>query len=85
MVAQTWAQILDEPVAGAGDRRPSQGSLGVDFGYTDVWVSMGESPEQWDKWIPLLRPFQVDEHFRTLRIAVVALPDEPVHRDPSRE
>jgi ornithine carbamoyltransferase len=34
---------------------------GVDYVYTDVWVSMGEGPEEWDKRIPLLRPFQVNE------------------------
>jgi ornithine carbamoyltransferase len=33
---------------------------GVDFVYTDVWVSMGESPEVWDQRVLLLRPFQVD-------------------------
>ena len=36
-----------------------QGVAGVDFVYTDVWVSMGESPEQWDVRVPLLRPYQV--------------------------
>jgi ornithine carbamoyltransferase len=32
---------------------------GVDFVYTDVWVSMGESSEQWDTRVPLLLPYQV--------------------------
>lgn len=32
---------------------------GTDFLYTDVWVSMGEPPEEWNKRIPLLRPYQV--------------------------
>jgi len=32
----------------------------ADFLYTDVWVSMGESAEQWDKGVPLLQPYQVN-------------------------
>lgn len=32
---------------------------GVDFIYTDVWVSMGESREQWAERIKLLMPYQV--------------------------
>jgi ornithine carbamoyltransferase len=35
------------------------GVAGVDFIYTDVWVSMGESPTQWDSRLPLLLPYQV--------------------------
>jgi len=33
---------------------------GVDFVYTDVWVSMGEPPEVWAQRIPQLRPYQVN-------------------------
>jgi len=33
---------------------------GVDFLYTDVWVSMGEPAEVWDKRINLLKPYQVN-------------------------
>jgi len=32
---------------------------GVDFVYTDVWVSMGDSPEEWDVRVPLLTPYRV--------------------------
>jgi ornithine carbamoyltransferase len=32
---------------------------GVDFIYTDVWVSMGESSEIWAERIKLLQPYQV--------------------------
>jgi ornithine carbamoyltransferase len=34
--------------------------LGVDFLYTDVWVSMGEPDSVWEERIRLLRPFQVN-------------------------
>jgi ornithine carbamoyltransferase len=37
----------------------AQGVAGVDFVYTDVWVSMGEPKEVWDERIALLRPYQV--------------------------
>lgn len=33
---------------------------GVDFVYTDVWVSMGESKEKWAERIKLLMPYQVN-------------------------
>ncbi|MEH6755738.1 MAG: ornithine carbamoyltransferase [Alphaproteobacteria bacterium] len=32
---------------------------GVDFVYTDVWVSMGEPKEKWSERIKLLTPYQV--------------------------
>ena len=33
---------------------------GVDFIYTDVWVSMGEPIETWGERIDMLLPFQVN-------------------------
>ena len=36
------------------------GVAGVDFLYTDVWVSMGEPKEVWDERIALLAPYQVN-------------------------
>lgn len=33
---------------------------GVDFLYTDVWVSMGEPESEWETRIKLLRPYQVN-------------------------
>ncbi|MFZ0282700.1 MAG: ornithine carbamoyltransferase [Bacteroidales bacterium] len=33
---------------------------GVDFLYTDVWVSMGEPESVWEERIKLLRPYQVN-------------------------
>jgi ornithine carbamoyltransferase len=38
-----------------------QGVDGADFVYTDVWVSMGDSPEEWDVRVPLLIPYRVTE------------------------
>ncbi len=33
---------------------------GVDFLYTDVWVSMGEPDEVWEERIKLMMPYQVN-------------------------
>ncbi len=33
---------------------------GVDYLYTDVWVSMGEPKEVWDERVKLLKPYQVN-------------------------
>jgi ornithine carbamoyltransferase len=33
---------------------------GADFLYTDVWLSMGEPPAEWDERIDLLLPYQVN-------------------------
>ncbi|GAA3116457.1 ornithine carbamoyltransferase [Streptosporangium carneum] len=38
----------------------AEGVKGVDFLYTDVWVSMGEPKEVWDERIKLLMPYQVN-------------------------
>jgi ornithine carbamoyltransferase len=40
--------------------QPEGGVRGVDFLYTDVWLSMGESEEQWGQRIQLLLPYQVN-------------------------
>ncbi len=39
---------------------PKEAVAGVDFIYTDVWVSMGEPVETWGERIDLLLPFQVN-------------------------
>ncbi len=39
---------------------PEEGVKGVDFIYTDVWVSMGEPDEVWAKRIQKLMPYQVN-------------------------
>jgi ornithine carbamoyltransferase len=37
-----------------------EGVAGVDFLYTDVWVSMGEAADVWQERIRLLTPYQVN-------------------------
>lgn len=37
-----------------------QAVAGVDFLYTDVWVSMGDPESAWEERIELLKPFQVN-------------------------
>ena len=37
-----------------------EGVKGVDFVYTDVWLSMGEAKEKWADRIKLLMPYQVN-------------------------
>ncbi|MBK5071842.1 ornithine carbamoyltransferase [Budviciaceae bacterium CWB-B4] len=39
----------------------AQGVEGVDYLYTDVWVSMGEPKEVWKERIALLKPYQVNQ------------------------
>jgi ornithine carbamoyltransferase len=39
---------------------PAEGVRGVDYLYTDVWVSMGEDPSVWEERIRLLKPYQVN-------------------------
>jgi ornithine carbamoyltransferase len=39
---------------------PLEAVAGVDFIYTDVWVSMGEPIESWGERVDLLLPFQVN-------------------------
>jgi len=38
-----------------------EGVKGVDFLYTDVWVSMGEPAEVWEERIQLLKPYQINQ------------------------
>jgi len=41
-------------------RNVDEAVKGVDFLYTDVWVSMGEPDSVWEERIDLLRPFQIN-------------------------
>ena len=73
MVAPTQLQPETEIIAAAQDLAatsgarititddPATGVAGVDFLYTDVWVSMGEPKEVWDERINLLRPYQINQ------------------------
>ncbi|ROW61643.1 ornithine carbamoyltransferase [Cronobacter malonaticus] len=38
-----------------------EGVDGVDFLYTDVWVSMGEPKEAWAERVALMKPYQVNQ------------------------
>jgi len=38
----------------------AKGVAGVDFLYTDVWVSMGEPEQAWTDRIELMKPFQIN-------------------------
>ena len=37
-----------------------EGVRGVDFVYTDVWLSMGDPESEWEERIGLMKPYQVD-------------------------
>jgi ornithine carbamoyltransferase len=53
IAAQTGARLaLTESI--------DDGVRGVDYLYTDVWVSMGEDPSVWEERVRLLRPYQVN-------------------------
>jgi len=57
--------LASERAAASGARitmteDPAEALPGVDFVITDVWVSMGESPEEWERRIALLHPYQVN-------------------------
>ncbi|MCE1164328.1 MAG: ornithine carbamoyltransferase [Bacteroidetes bacterium] len=39
---------------------PKKAVKGVDFIYTDVWLSMGEAADKWESRIKLLKPYQVN-------------------------
>ncbi len=53
IAAETGARLtLTESVA--------EGVGGVDYLYTDVWVSMGEAKEAWEQRIQLLTPYQIN-------------------------
>ncbi|WP_294911501.1 ornithine carbamoyltransferase [Tatumella sp. UBA2305] len=39
----------------------SEGVKGVDFLYTDVWVSMGEAKEAWEQRVSLMKPYQINQ------------------------
>ncbi|WP_433383935.1 ornithine carbamoyltransferase [Actinoplanes sp. CA-142083] len=57
---QTGARITQTADVNAG-------VAGCDFLYTDVWLSMGESKDQWDSRIALLKPYQIN--METVRAA----------------
>ncbi len=40
--------------------QPAEGVKGADFLYTDVWVSMGEPEEEWNRRIKMILPYQIN-------------------------
>ena len=58
---------------------PAEGVKGVDFIYTDVWVSMGEPHEVWAERIELLMPYQVNREL----LEVTGNPAREVHALPA--
>ncbi|MEV4162854.1 ornithine carbamoyltransferase [Nonomuraea dietziae] len=54
LAKQTGATVTITDDVGKGVR-------GVDYLYTDVWVSMGEPKEVWDERITLLKPYQIND------------------------
>ena len=44
----------------------NDGVKGVDFVYTDVWVSMGEPADAWEQRINLMKPYQVNRQLLEL-------------------
>ncbi|MGE0219209.1 ornithine carbamoyltransferase [Mycolicibacterium sp.] len=64
--AQDHVSMCEEFAAASGARllitdEPAKAVHGVDFIYTDVWVSMGEPVETWGQRIDELLPFQVND------------------------
>jgi ornithine carbamoyltransferase len=57
-LAATWASRTGAQVTVTDD--VDAGVHGVEFVHTDVWVSMGEPDEEWDRRVDLLRPYRVD-------------------------
>ena len=60
-LVKTARQIADETGARLTlTADVDEGVRGVDYLYTDVWVSMGEDPSVWKERIDLLKPYQVN-------------------------
>ena len=47
---------------------PEEAVRGCDFIYTDVWLSMGETPELWDERIQQMMPYQVNSTLMALSL-----------------
>ncbi|MDR2975670.1 MAG: ornithine carbamoyltransferase [Propionibacteriaceae bacterium] len=64
---QNWPHVQEQARAIAAESGAritvtsdvAEGVAGVDFIYTDVWVSMGEPKEVWLERIPMLMPYRV--------------------------
>ncbi|EOZ6411973.1 ornithine carbamoyltransferase [Cronobacter turicensis] len=54
LAAETGARIILT-------QHVDEGVDGVDFLYTDVWVSMGEPKEAWAERVALMKPYQINQ------------------------
>ncbi|ELY4545411.1 ornithine carbamoyltransferase [Cronobacter sakazakii] len=54
IAAETGARIILT-------KHVDEGVDGVDFLYTDVWVSMGEPKEAWAERVALMKPYQINQ------------------------
>ncbi|TCL03082.1 MULTISPECIES: ornithine carbamoyltransferase [Sodalis] len=70
LVAQCRAVAKDTGAAITLTEHIDEGVAGVDFLYTDVWVSMGEPKNTWAERVALMTPYQVN-------MAVVAATGNP--------
>lgn len=79
LAAETGAQVtVTDDLAGVE---------GVDFLYTDVWVSMGEPKEVWAQRIEQLRPYQINAELlaRTGKSSTKVLHCLPAYHDQETE
>jgi ornithine carbamoyltransferase len=60
-LVRTWREVAERTGARLTlTADVDEGVKGVDYLYTDVWVSMGEDPAVWEERIKLLKPYQVN-------------------------
>ena len=59
-IAKTTGAVLEF------ESDPKTALKDADVVYTDIWVSMGEPEEEWEKRIPLMRPYQVNRELMAM-------------------
>jgi ornithine carbamoyltransferase len=65
-VDQAWAVARETGARITLTENAEAAVRGCDFLYTDVWVSMGESPDLWGERIKLMLPYQVDSRLMAM-------------------
>lgn len=66
LIAQCRAIAAETSASLSFETDPMKAAAGAYVIYTDVWVSMGEPPEVWDKRIKALLPYQVNSALMAL-------------------